>query len=1045
MMKRKVALLMTTVMLATSVFPSGITAYAEDAVLTGETAAEVTLDGTEEEPADVSSVDDDVDVPDEIAGTEADFAQTEGAVQEEDDELQQDEFVAEEIGVDETSQDAAAEEGEQPAPIVAEGDLIVSDVEVVDEASPMVNAAESAESFPWSGVTPTVLECNNTYQVNIKNKGDGQWFSFTSKDGGDYVFMSYSNEEEADPKVYYYIVNNGTIRYNDYNDDYGDEGLDFRVSVSLDPGETCYFNTTCYEDDDENSGTGSYQVRLYDKESLVPQSVEFDNTVTLTAHMDGLDSVPIKITYGEGVEPEVLKYGESSKYSGETIYCALDNEESGDMDENECFAKAKDYTLKVYTIGYGDEYEEDEIEKIIGTFSVSVRSLETASGSNKLASGQAYELTDRVSYMKFTTDGTESSDKVPYVFRLSGDIELESITIVSEDGSFISRIIDTSRNVQLNAGKTYYVAVKLYEGTSGEVTPSLTVEKAEKIKNVTLTTETREINASSVLYTGLPFVLTVEYQDSVDNEAFSSQDIQKTIGGKIVTRSGDTIDVTYKNESRIPNYQWCPIGMETLTATVEGADEKNSASLSFTIENDMIGATTMTAGTTYSAPGYYSNISAANYYKCPTPGSYYFDNSDIYIYCYKYEENDDTINQVGIYDSYESIDSSQVTYLLPICRGEEPTASFALKNVPTISAITLEKAPSKETYTLGNNGVYIGCEGMQIRVQYTDGSSKVMDVPEDADLEDLFGNNICTNVYKLTNGQPDMSNGSLSWYISTPGEYALVAGIGDWDSEYENFIYSRYAWTKIIVVSSDHKHIWEKRIDKNPTCTSVGKQSLYCRSCGSKQSGSTTDIPMTAHTWGQWTVTTAGKAVLTRTCAVCHTSQTQSFTPVLTLTANKLTMKTKQSTTKFKVTAMAAGDSLASVTSNNTKLLKVSNVNPNGTFKLKAQRKTGTAKLTITLKSGASKTIKVKIQKVKVKTTKVKVASKKLTLSKKQKYDLAPVISPVTSYDKLKCTTSNKKVATVSKKGLVTAKKKGKATITITSGKKKVKVKVTVR
>lgn len=166
---------------------------------------------------------------------------------------------------------------------------------------------------------------------------------------------------------------------------------------------------------------------------------------------------------------------------------------------------------------------------------------------------------------------------------------------------------------------------------------------------------------------------------------------------------------------------------------------------------------------------------------------------------------------------------------------------------------------------------------------------------------------------------------------------------------------------------------------------------------------------------------------------------------MLTLTANKLTMKTKQATSKFKVTNMVEEDSLLSVRSNNTKLLKVSNVKPNGTFKLKVQNKTGTAKLTITLKSGVSKTVKVKIQKAKVKTTKIKVASKKLTLSKKQKYNLATVVTPVTSHDKVKYTTSNKKVATVNKKGQITAKGKGKATITVKSGKKSVKVKVTVK
>ncbi|WP_417183579.1 Ig-like domain-containing protein [Blautia sp.] len=47
--------------------------------------------------------------------------------------------------------------------------------------------------------------------------------------------------------------------------------------------------------------------------------------------------------------------------------------------------------------------------------------------------------------------------------------------------------------------------------------------------------------------------------------------------------------------------------------------------------------------------------------------------------------------------------------------------------------------------------------------------------------------------------------------------------------------------------------------------------------------------------------------------------------------------------------------------------------------------------------------------------------------------------------EKITFTSSNKKVATVTSKGKVTAKKKGTAVITVKSGKIKVKCKITVR
>ena len=45
----------------------------------------------------------------------------------------------------------------------------------------------------------------------------------------------------------------------------------------------------------------------------------------------------------------------------------------------------------------------------------------------------------------------------------------------------------------------------------------------------------------------------------------------------------------------------------------------------------------------------------------------------------------------------------------------------------------------------------------------------------------------------------------------------------------------------------------------------------------------------------------------------------------------------------------------------------------------------------------------------------------------------------------MKYSSSNKKVVSVSSKGVIKAKKKGKATITVKSGKKTYKIKVTVK
>ena len=80
-----------------------------------------------------------------------------------------------------------------------------------------------------------------------------------------------------------------------------------------------------------------------------------------------------------------------------------------------------------------------------------------------------------------------------------------------------------------------------------------------------------------------------------------------------------------------------------------------------------------------------------------------------------------------------------------------------------------------------------------------------------------------------------------------------------------------------------------------------------------------------------------------------------------------------------------------------------------------------------------------------VKTTSVKLSkSKTVKLKVGEKMTLKATVKPKNSTQKVKWTSSNKKVATVSSKGVVKAKGKGTATITAKSGSKKDTVKVKV-
>lgn len=246
-------------------------------------------------------------------------------------------------------------------------------------------------------------------------------------------------------------------------------------------------------------------------------------------------------------------------------------------------------------------------------------------------------------------------------------------------------------------------------------------------------------------------------------------------------------------------------------------------------------------------------------------------------------------------------------------------------------------------------------------------------------------------------------------------------------------------------------HTWNSGVvTKAATCAATGTRTYTCTVC--KATKTETIAKTASHTWGNWTIskvaTVSSAAVQVRKCSTCGLSQSRTYgsklKPTITVTANSLKLKVKQKTTAFKVSGMANGDTVASVKSSNTKILKVSKYTKAGAITLTAQNKTGSAKLTVKLASGLTKTVTVKVQKGTVTTTKISGLTKKITLSKGKKQTLTPVLTPITSQQKVTYTSSNKKVATVSSKGVITAKGAGTAKITVKSGSKKVTVTVTV-
>lgn len=232
---------------------------------------------------------------------------------------------------------------------------------------------------------------------------------------------------------------------------------------------------------------------------------------------------------------------------------------------------------------------------------------------------------------------------------------------------------------------------------------------------------------------------------------------------------------------------------------------------------------------------------------------------------------------------------------------------------------------------------------------------------------------------------------------------------------------------------------------KAATYKTTGLMRYTCQVCGYEK---TETIPVIAHTH-KYTWKTTAKATVFHpakqegTCSLCGKKQTRNYgsklKAAIKLNVSSLTLRRKQTTTKVKV-SMAYGDSIKSWASSNKKIVTVDKKG-----KIKAGTKTGTAKITVTLKSGKKATLKVKVQTAKVKTTKISGLKKKLTIKKGKSVTLKPVVSPITSQEKVTYRSSNKKIATVSSKGVVKGRRKGTVTITVKSGKVTKKIKITVK
>lgn len=241
------------------------------------------------------------------------------------------------------------------------------------------------------------------------------------------------------------------------------------------------------------------------------------------------------------------------------------------------------------------------------------------------------------------------------------------------------------------------------------------------------------------------------------------------------------------------------------------------------------------------------------------------------------------------------------------------------------------------------------------------------------------------------------------------------------------------------------QHMWDGGVvTKKATCKNTGEKIYTCTVCKETKTETIAKTNNHKYTWKTIAKATVfAPAKQQGKCSVCGKTVTRNYgkklTATIRLNATSIRLQQRRSTNKIKVT-MANGDSVKSWTSSNRRIATVNNKGV-----ITAGRQNGTAKITVTLKSGKKASLNVKVQSTRVVTTSISGLRSRETLKRGQKLTLKPVINPITSQEGIAYASSNRNVAVVNSKGVITARAKGATRITVRSGRKYYTIRVTVK
>ena len=180
---------------------------------------------------------------------------------------------------------------------------------------------------------------------------------------------------------------------------------------------------------------------------------------------------------------------------------------------------------------------------------------------------------------------------------------------------------------------------------------------------------------------------------------------------------------------------------------------------------------------------------------------------------------------------------------------------------------------------------------------------------------------------------------------------------------------------------------------------------------------------------GVVTAKKSGTAIITATASNGKKATCKIVVASVKLNVSSTSVQVGKTSSVVKIASKyPSNDTVKLYRSSNTKIVTV-----DGKGKIKG-KKVGTAKITVTMKSGATATYTVKVQKSPVTAKSLKLNKKSVVLATGKSVKLEVTKNPIAATDKITWTTSNSKIATV-KNGVVKAKKAGTVTITAKTSK----------